>query len=119
MNKKNILILFVLSALIYSCRKCPTTNELQGTWIEQTDAPDKSKLIFQGDHFYFFHTPSIDSFSYYLDKKKATLNIIPIKSPNTASVGYQVNYHKGKKMLTVMGLFQTLSGDQSVTDYKQ
>jgi len=119
MNFKNIFFLLLFLAFVCSCRKCPTTDELQGTWIEQVDTPDKSKLIFQGDHLIFFHTPSIDSFSYYLDKKKATLNVIPVKSPSTAPVGYQINYHKGKKMLTVIGLFQTVSGEPAETDYKK
>lgn len=119
MSKKNIFSFLLLLAFVSSCRKCPTTNELQGTWLEQVDTPDKSKLVFNGDHLYFFHTPSIDSFSYYLDKKKATLNVVPLKSPGTAPVGYQINYHKGKKMLTVIGLFQTITGDPGETDYKQ
>ena len=118
--KKLFIPLLVLSlAVFFSCRKCPTMDELQGTWTEQTDGADKSKLVFEGSHFYFYHALVIDSFSYYLERKKATMHVIPLNNPTAATVGYQVTYHKGKKTLTVLGLFTTISGDASETNYKQ
>jgi hypothetical protein len=100
------LVIFFLAfsfVLVNSCRKCPSEEQLQGTWIEQ--GGNDSKLIFSGDTFYFIHLPAIDSLSYTLDSKHLTIRTAPLKNTTTAGRSYQLDYHKKKKILTVMGLF--------------
>ena len=121
MNKKNTSLLLLLLALVCSCQKCPTTDQLQGAWTEVTNAADKSKLIFQGDRLYFFHTPSIDTFSYTFDTKHCTLNLTLLKNSTPTAIsskGCDVQYHKKNKIMNVWGLFPPVSGSESVTNYK-
>lgn len=92
-----------LLVFAYSCRKCPSEDQLQGTWIEQ--GGNDSKLIFSGDTFYFIHLPAIDSLTYTLDSKHLTMWTAPLKGGTTGGKSYQLDYHKKKKILAVMGLF--------------
>src|ERR1035437_10713174 len=102
MNKKTISSLLLLLALVFSCQKCPTNDVLQGTWTEVTSATDKSKLIFQGNYLFFFHTPSIDTFSYTLDTKHCILSLTLLKnSTNSGSKGCDIQYHKKKKIMKI------------------
>jgi hypothetical protein len=121
MNKKILSSLLLLLALAYSCAKCPTSDELQGTWLEQSDNPTKTKLIFQGNNLlYYFHPPAIDTLSYTLDKKHNTMFLTFYRNPNNITpTGYTTVYHKRKKVLTITGLLPDVLGRPSVVNYKQ
>jgi hypothetical protein len=122
MNKKITSLFLVLFALVCSCQKCPTNDQLQGTWNEVTSAADKSKLVFQGDRLYFFHIQIIDTFSYTFDTKHCTLGLTLLhNSVAVSSKGCDVQYHKSKKIMNVWNLFPPIAGtgNQSVNNYKQ
>ena len=106
MKMKCILSLFFLLPLIWSCQKSPTPEQLKGTWYEEKDGADKSKMIiFEGDSMYFFHGSVVDTFSYTLDEKHKTLFLSFLHDPLKPSKSCDVTWHKRKKILSVTGLF--------------
>jgi hypothetical protein len=116
--RKITLFCFASSLLfVYSCRKAIPTDELQGTWLEKSG--ENSKLIFSGDTFYFSHSTTNDTFSFNYDRKHLTLWTAPISKPTAAGKSYQVDYHKKKKILTVIGLFTTGFGEPSKNYFKK
>ena len=122
MNNKNILSFLLLFVIIISCEKAPTQAQLQGTWTEVSDNPTKTKLIFVADSvLYYFHPPQIDTLVYKLDQKHRSIELTFFHNPNNIGVtSYEIDYHKNKKVLTIVGLLPTMQGGPpSVTDYKQ
>jgi len=120
MNKINRWSFLLVIVLVYSCAKCPTVDQLQGTWYEQSDNPTKTKLIFQGNIMYYFHPPAIDTLSYTLDSKHKTIFLTFYRNPNNFTpTGYTIEYHKRKKVLTITGLLPDVLGRASITNYKQ
>jgi hypothetical protein len=117
MNKKNILCLFFLLAFLASCRKCPTHDELQGTWKE--DGANGRKMIFSGDILYYFHDTTTDTLTYTLDKKHVTLWTTPLRNPSSGGNSYSMAYHKRKNILTIMGLYAVAFGEVSETNFKK
>jgi hypothetical protein len=112
------LVSFVLiGALLFSCRKCPTSDELQGTWIEQEG--NYSKLVFSNDTMYFTHAAFIDTVTYTVDRKHAVLWTKPINNPSSGGYSYQLAWHKRKEILTVVGLFPSIGGDVSESNFKK
>lgn len=116
MGKSKIVYLLFLAMLVFSCRKGIEPDELQGTWIEQDGV--NSKLIFDGDLFYFFHDVNIDTSTYTLDEKHATMWTVPLDSSSGGN-SYQLEWHKRKKILVVMGLFPSAFGNVSKNYYKK
>jgi hypothetical protein len=114
MSKKNILYLFFLLVFISACRKCPTVDDLQGTWKE--DGSKGSKLIFSGDILYYFHDASIDTLTYTIDKKHVTIWTSPVNDPATSN-SYQMAYHKRKNILTILGLYPVAFGEVSESNF--
>ena len=120
MNNKNLVLLLLTLSLIWSCQKCPTVDQLQGSWIEIKDEPDKSKLIFEGsDRLYFFHSTSIDTLTYTLDKKHNTLFLTLTNHPNIQTSSCNIVYHKRKKILTITGLLPQVNGHVTTTNYER
>lgn len=111
-----IVLVLMLSFLANSCTKGPEPDLLQGTWIEQEG--QYSKLIFQGDLFYFFHDPEIDTSTFALDSKNVTMWTASLDSTSGGNT-YQLEYHKKKKILVVMGLFPSAFGKESKNYYKK
>ena len=116
MNKRNLAYLLFLLTLVSSCTKGPDPDLLQGTWMEQEG--EDSKLIFEGDLFYFFHEPEIDSMTFTLDDKHTLMWTAPLDS-STGGNSYEIEYHKRKKILVVMGLFPSAFGHKSKNYYKK
>ena len=121
MNKNIIYSFLLLLALACACAKCPTTDELQGTWFEQSDNAVKTKLVFQGDNLmYYFHPPYLDTLTYSLDRKHNTIFLNLFRNVNNATpTGYEIEYHKRKKVLTITGLLPDVLGRKSITNYQQ
>ena len=112
--------LFLALTLVYSCTKCPTSDQLQGTWYEQTDNATKTKLIFQGNLMIYFHSPKIDTLSYSLDSKHKTIYMTVYPNPTKVTpMGYTIEYHKRKKVLTITGFLPNSSGSTPIAYYKQ
>lgn len=120
-NRKHLIFFLVFISLIYSCAKCPTVDQLQGTWYEQTDNAVQTKLIFQGNSLmYYFHPPAIDTLSYSLDTKHKTIFLNFYRNPNNIGpTGYTIEYHKRKKIMTITGLTKDGFGNPMVQSYKQ
>lgn len=116
MNKYQIMCLLFLAVLVGSCRKSPTDDLLQGTWIEQDG--EHSKLNFKGDTLYFFHEPEIDTLTYTLDSKHSEIWTLPLNS-TTGGRSYQLEWHKKKKILVVLGLFPSAFGNASKNYFKK
>ena len=114
--KNRILFYLLLIISLANCRKSLTADELQGTWIEQDG--NNSKLIFSADTFFFFHDAVVDSLSYTLDKKHFVIWTAPFNS-TSGGKSYQLEYHKRKKILVVMGLFPSGFGNASKNYYKR
>ena len=118
---RNQFLFILLLILAYSCTKCPTVDQLQGTWYEESNNTVKTKLTFQGnDLMYYFHDPKIDTLSYSLDSKHKTIFLTFNHNPNNiTATGYTIEYHKRKKVLTITGLLPQVLGRASITNYKQ
>ncbi len=122
MNRRKIVFAFaaLLLALIYSCAKCPTEDQLQGTWNEQTNNIPKTKLIFKGNILIFFHDPHIDTLSYTLDKKHKTIYMTVYPNPTKVTPsGYTIEYHRRKKILTIQGFLPNPTGSTPIAYYEQ
>lgn len=115
MYKKLLTYLVVLAALAYSCRKSIEPDQLQGTWIEQEG--EHSKLIFNGDLFYLVQSSDVDTFTYTLDEKHSTMWTAALDS--SSGMSYQLEWHKRKEILVVMGLFPSAFGNASKNYYKK
>ena len=103
---KKFFSFILLLSLVWSCQKSPTEDQLLGTWYEEKDGSDISKLIFfEGDSMYFFHANLIDTFSYTLDEKHKTLFLSYLHDPFRPSKSCEVTWHKRKKILSVTGLY--------------
>jgi len=116
MNKKIIGYLVCLTVFVCACHKSPTDDLLQGTWIEQEGKG--SKLVFDGDLFYFFNDTDIDTSTYALDEKHSVMWIAPLDS-SSGGESFQLEWHKRKKILVVMGLFPSALGNPSKSFYKK
>lgn len=116
--KQYFLSILLILSIAYACRKCPTQDELQGTWTEQGNSAP-SKLTFNGDTCFFLHTSILDTFSYTLDKKHADLRLTHINHPEQGTNTYGLAWHKKKAILTVIGLFPAPSGEVTETNYKK
>lgn len=121
LNGKIILLFLLLISLAYSCTKCPTVDQLQGTWYEEDYTTSKTKLVFQGnDLMYYFNPPEIDTLSYTLDTKHKTIFLTLYRNPsNLTATGYTIEYHKRKKVLTITGLRPDVGGRKAITNYQQ
>jgi hypothetical protein len=116
MNKIYICSFLLLIVFEFSCRKCPTTDELQGTWKEE--GGNNSKLTFNGDLFFVSYSGVVDSSHYTLDRKHFVIWTTPLNS-TSGGKSYQLDYHKRKGILTVMGLFPVAFGEVSKSYYKK
>lgn len=116
MRKNAIYCLLIFAVFISSCVKSPTEDLLQGTWIEQEG--QNSKLVFRDDTLFFFHEPDIDSLSYSLDEKHAIMWTAPLDS-SSGGHSYQVEWHKRKEILVVIGLFPSQIGSKSKNYFKK
>ena len=120
MSIKNIVPLLFFLSLLWACQKAPSPEILRGTWNEQTDETDKTKIIFfEGDSMYFFHGTSIDTLSYTLDSKHKEMFLTFIHNPGLGSSSCSVTYHKRKKILTFVGLLPPVGSQPTTSHYKQ
>jgi hypothetical protein len=116
MKKIFFAFLFTALCLTWSCRKGPTDDLLQGIWKEQDGG--QSKLIFNGDTLFVFHEPEIDTTIYALDEKHGTIWSVPMDS-SSGGKSYQVEWHKRKKILVVLGLFPSGLGNVSKSYFRK
>ena len=113
---KNTLYLLLVGVVVCSCTKSPSADLLVGTWLEE--GGNKSKLVFENGLFYFFHDSQIDTSTYLLDQKHSNIWTAPLDS-SSGGKSYQLDWHKRKKILTVIGLFPTAFSSKSKNYYKK
>jgi len=116
MKNRNIFSVLLFTIVFSACVKSPTPEILEGTWLEEDGL--NSKLIFDGDLFYFFHDPVIDTLTYSLDEKHSLMWIVPLDSSSGGS-SHPLEWHKRKKILVIMGLFPSTFGNKSKSYYKK
>lgn len=117
MNKKAIWTIWILF-ILFSCKKekFPDKDDLNGTWIEQTDNSFKRKLIFEHETIYFIKTTSVDTLSYWLDKKQDLIYLALKYNPSAGESNHKILFNKKRKALTIFGLFPSIP--EQVTETK-
>lgn len=116
MYRIRFICLLLLTVLAGSCRKSIPADDLQGIWLEQDG--EHSTLVFSGDLFYLYHNQSVDTSTYTLDEKHAVLWTAPLDS-SSGGHSYQLEWHKRKKILVVIGLFPSAFGNASKNYFKK
>lgn len=116
MSKKYFLYLLFLTVAVFSCKKGIDPDHLQGTWIEQEG--EYSKLVFEGDLFYLHHDLKVDTSTFTLDDKHLTMWTAPLDS-SSGGRSYQLEWHKKKQILVVIGLFPSAFGNASKNYFKK
>ncbi|MDX2362323.1 MAG: hypothetical protein QNK23_16060 [Crocinitomicaceae bacterium] len=99
---RHLILISLLSILTIGCtKKFPKVDELQGTWIEQTDNEIVHTLVF--DENILTKTTStgfIDVYEYELNKKENTIILKLISSGTEGSLEITLNKRDG-----ILGLF--------------
>lgn len=105
--KKMLLIIITSLTVLISCKKesFPDVNQLQGSWIEQTDNSFKHKLVFQDDILFFVKSSKTDTLIYNLDKENEVLSLKLVNSPSGITTEHKILINKRKKELIIWGLF--------------
>lgn len=118
MDKRAIWAIGILF-IIVSCKKekFPDKDDLNGTWIEQTDNSAKHKLIFVNEIIYFIKPTSVDTLSYKLDKKQDLIYLTLKYNPQSGESNHKFSLNKKSKTLTILGLFPSLALDVTETKF--
>jgi hypothetical protein len=108
--KKIIPVTAFLFLLIVSCKKekFPENDDLQGSWLEQTDMVFKQKLLFEKEILFFTKPTSTDTFFYRLDKEQRLIYLSLKNNPSIGETNHEIFLNKKKETLTIRGL---LGGD--------
>jgi len=110
MKKRIAIYLLLVIFLSVSCEKDEinsiNSQQLQGTWTEQTDNSFKYKLKFQSDTMYFFQKDAIDTLFYRLDSNNK-MYLSGEKSINRTESQHSLLLNKKANLLTVDNLFPT------------
>ncbi|MEI8273095.1 MAG: hypothetical protein WCG08_10775 [Paludibacter sp.] len=110
MKKRIAIYLLLVIFLSVSCEKDEinsiNSQQLQGTWTEQTDNSFKYKLKFQSDTMYFFQKDAIDTLFYRLDSNNK-MYLFYEKSINRIESQHSLLLNKKANVLTVSNLFPT------------
>ena len=115
---KKILFISFLSVIVFiSCNKekFPDTDDLTGSWIEQTDQSFRHKLIFENETMYFIKSTNTDTLSYFLDKKQEVIFL----SSSAGESSHKLLLNKKEKILTIWGLFPSIPENISETKFKK
>ena len=110
MKKRIAIYLLLVMFLSVSCEKDEinpiNSQQLQGTWTQQTDNSFKYKLKFQSDTMYFFQKDAIDTLFYRLDSNNK-MYLFYEKSINRIESQHSLKIKKKANVLTVSNLFPT------------
>lgn len=119
--KKSILVLFLTILFLSSCKKekFPDVDDLQGSWIEQTDNTAKHTLIFDSQTLYFIKPTTVDTLTYWLDKNKEFIYLTLKNDPSAGQTHARIMLNKKSKTLTIWGLFPSTADQTTVTKFKK
>lgn len=119
--KKIILGLFLTILFLSSCKKekFPDVDDLQGKWIEQTDKTAKHSLIFESNTLYLIRLTTVDTLTYWLDKKNEFIYLTLKYNPSAGQTHGKIMLNKRSKTLTVWGIYPTTADQTSVTKFKK
>ena len=110
MKKRIAIYLLLVMFLSVSCEKDEinsiNSQQLQGTWTEQTDNSFKYKLKFQNDTMCFFQKDAIDTLFYRLDSNYK-MYLFYEKSINRIESQHSIQLNEKSNVLTVSNLFPT------------
>ena len=97
--KKSILVLFLTILFLSSCKKekFPDVDDLQGSWIEQTDNTAKHTLIFDSQTLYFIKPTTVDTLTYWLDKNKEFIYLTLKNDPSAGQTHARIMLNKKSK----------------------
>ena len=115
---KKIFFISFLSIIVFiSCKKekFPDTDDLTGSWIEQTDQSFRHRLIFKNKTMYFIKSTDTDTLSYRLDKKQKLIFL----SSYSGESSHKILLNKKEKTLTIWGLFPSIPENISETKFKK
>ena len=118
---KKIIILTIGSLIILiSCKKekFPDTDELSGTWTEQTDNLFKHKLVFAEETLYFVKSNTSDTLLYRLDKKKGLIYLTQINNSSLES-NHKILLNKKSNILEIWGLVPSIPENESETKFEK
>jgi hypothetical protein len=120
MNKISIWTLGILIILV-SCKKekFPENDDLQGTWIEQTNNSIKNKLIFEQGTLYFVKGNGVDTLSYRLDKKQESVFLSLKRNPSSGESNHRITQNRKSKTLTILGLYASIPEKTTKTIFKK
>ncbi len=116
--RRTILIIAVFLTLL-SCIKgrFPDSDDLIGSWTEQTDNSFKHKLVFDKETLFFFQSNSIDTFSYSLDKKNGLLFLELKNNPSGGKSNHRILLNKRRKLLTLFDFFGSIPEQSNETKF--
>jgi hypothetical protein len=120
MYQKTIWTLLIIITLA-SCKKerFPDTDDLQGTWTEQTDNSAKHALIFDTQTLYFIKPNTVDTLSYRLDKNQDLIYLTLKNNPSAGESNHKMLLNKKSKTLTIWGLFPSIPEQVTETKFEK
>lgn len=118
---KNIIWAIGILIILVSCKKekFPDTDDLKGTWTEQTNNSVKHKLIFEQETLYFIKSTAADTLSYRLDKKQDLIYLTLKYNPSSGECSHKLLLNKKSKTLIIWGLFPSIPEQVTETKFGQ
>jgi hypothetical protein len=115
---KNTFILFAFLLLIVtSCKKekFPDPKQLQGTWTEINEKPNKHQLRFENEIIYFIKQNTIDTLIFRLDDKEEKM-FLKLQNPNyDTETQHRIKINRKRDEITVWNLFATTNFETETT----
>jgi|JI9StandDraft_2_1071091.scaffolds.fasta_scaffold104310_2 hypothetical protein len=107
---RHTTLIVVVFLTLLSCEKgrFPNSDNLIGSWTEQTDNSFKHKLVFDKETMFFFQSNAIDTLAYRLDKKSGLLFLSLKGNPSAGESNHKILLNKRRKSLTIFGLFASI-----------
>ncbi len=113
---KNLILISVFLFAFISCKKekFPKTNELKGSWTEQTNNSFKHKLFFEEEIMCFFKQTTVDTLIYSLDDNQKLIFLKLKNNPSAGESSHKIYINKDNKELKIFGLFAGTSTIETV-----
>jgi hypothetical protein len=108
------VLLFFLA--LYSCskEKFPAEDELQGTWVQETENPEKVRLTFENTTLLERWKTSADTFTYRLDRKQGYIYLQGKTRPQSGESRHKIEISRKGDYLIIWDLFARIPEDPPV-----